>query len=134
MNNMITGPLVPPHVNFSVPDEKSDLNINKKEIASVSTENKLETKNSDISDKEDKNPLSLQEMQKIAVTANKAFNVRQSNLEFSVDDSTKEVVMSLRDKETGEVIRQFPSQEALDMLQRFQDLDKNSGLFVQHEV
>ncbi len=46
------------------------------------------------------------------------------NLEFSVDDSTGQTVITVRDSSTGEVIRQIPNAEALSIAQR---LNANSG-------
>jgi flagellar protein FlaG len=37
----------------------------------------------------------------------------QRNLEFSIDDDTSRSVVKLIDQESGEVIRQFPAEEAL---------------------
>jgi flagellar protein FlaG len=46
------------------------------------------------------------------------------NLEFRVDDSTGETVITVRDASTGDVIRQIPNEEALAIAQRF---SANSG-------
>ena len=47
-----------------------------------------------------------------------------SNLEFRVDDSTGRTVITVRDSNTGEVIRQIPNEQALAIAQR---LNANSG-------
>ena len=44
---------------------------------------------------------------------NRAMRQSNRNLEFSVDDATSRVVVRLTDTETGEVIRQIPSEETL---------------------
>jgi len=44
---------------------------------------------------------------------NRAMRQSNRNLEFSVDDATRRVVVRLTDTETGEVIRQIPSEETL---------------------
>lgn len=44
---------------------------------------------------------------------NKALKLSNKNLEFTVDSDTKKSIVKLVDTETGEVIRQFPSEEAL---------------------
>lgn len=44
---------------------------------------------------------------------NQAMRLSNRNLQFSVDPDTKMTVVKLTDTETGEVIRQFPSEEAL---------------------
>ena len=40
------------------------------------------------------------------------------NLEFRMDDTTRQIVVLVRDTETGEVIRQIPSAEALQIAAR----------------
>lgn len=44
---------------------------------------------------------------------NQAMRLSNRNLQFSVDPDTKMTVVKLTDTDTGEVIRQFPSEEAL---------------------
>jgi flagellar protein FlaG len=50
-----------------------------------------------------------------------------NNLEFSVDRDTEQVVVKVVDKETHEVVKQFPSEEALAISKA---LDKLQGLMV----
>ncbi|MCB5207510.1 flagellar protein FlaG [Methylovorus mays] len=50
-----------------------------------------------------------------------------NNLEFSVDRDTERVVVKVVDKETHEVVKQFPSEEALAISKA---LDKLQGLMV----
>ncbi|GGM03321.1 flagellar protein FlaG [Pseudomonas asuensis] len=50
----------------------------------------------------------------------------QRNLEFSIDDSTGTVVVKVIAKESGELIRQLPSEEALKLAQNLRD--DSSGL------
>jgi len=51
-----------------------------------------------------------------------------SNLEFSVDDDTGQLVVKIIDRTTQEVIRQMPSEEMLAIAKA---LDSIKGLFVQ---
>lgn len=44
------------------------------------------------------------------------------NLNFSVDDQTKQVVVRVRDAKSGEVIRQIPNEAALRMAHNLSDL------------
>ena len=46
---------------------------------------------------------------------NNALKDRSPGLEFSVDDDSQRTVVKIVDRDTQEVIRQLPSQEALDM-------------------
>lgn len=49
-------------------------------------------------------------------TLNDAVGSRSTALEFTVDESTKQQVVVVRDADSGEVIFQCPSQEALRMI------------------
>ena len=51
-----------------------------------------------------------------------------SNLEFSVNDETGQLVVKIIDRATKEVIRQMPSEEMLSIAKT---LDSIKGLFVQ---
>lgn len=47
----------------------------------------------------------------------------QRNLEFSIDDTTHDVVVKVVATDTGEVIRQLPTELALKLAQSFKDGD-----------
>jgi flagellar protein FlaG len=49
------------------------------------------------------------------------------DVEFSVDDAAHATVITVRRTDTGEVIRQYPSEEALALLRR---LNAHSGTFL----
>jgi flagellar protein FlaG len=49
------------------------------------------------------------------------------NLEIRVDDAANATVITVRRADTGEVVRQFPTEEALSMLRR---LNEQSGTLV----
>jgi flagellar protein FlaG len=46
----------------------------------------------------------------------------QRSLDFSVDDTSGEVVVKVTDRESGEVIRQLPSEEALRLSEQLESL------------
>jgi len=50
---------------------------------------------------------------------------------FEIDEGTHRVITKVVDKETGELIRQLPSEEVLRFAQA---IDKLQGLFVSHAV
>ena len=58
-------------------------------------------------------------------------NTVQTRLNFSIDDSTEDVVVKIMDKETDEVIKQFPAEEILKLREKMQDL---SGLLFSTNV
>lgn len=53
------------------------------------------------------------QLQSMVDSINKAIKPTNKNLEFSVDTDTKKLVVKLMDTETGDVIRQFPSEEVM---------------------
>jgi flagellar protein FlaG len=57
--------------------------------------------------------LSAEQLKNVVDNLNKVMKQSNKNLEFSVDESTKKPVVKLKDSETGDVIRQFPSEEML---------------------
>lgn len=46
----------------------------------------------------------------------------QRDLDFSVDDSTGDVVVKVVDRESGKVVRQFPSDEVLKLAEQLEDM------------
>jgi flagellar protein FlaG len=56
---------------------------------------------------------SAAELKSAVEMLNKAMQQSNQNLEFSVDTDTKKVVVKMVDTSTGQLIRQFPSEETL---------------------
>lgn len=53
------------------------------------------------------------------------------SLEFSIDADTDRTIVKVVDKQTGDVIRQIPSEEALDIAKA---LDKSQGLLIKERA
>ena len=70
-------------------------------------------------------------MQSSIDALNEFIKPQNTSLEFSIDDESGTVVVKVTDKETKEVIKQFPSEEALELAKA---LDKLKGLLVQQKV
>jgi flagellar protein FlaG len=49
------------------------------------------------------------------------------DLELEVDDSTDQVVVRIRDRETGEVLRQIPSEKLLELSRSLQEIRDNQS-------
>lgn len=49
-------------------------------------------------------------------------NLQPQNLEFSIDEDTDRVVVKITDRETGKLLRQLPSEEALHMARVFEQM------------
>ncbi len=62
--------------------------------------------------------------------------LQQSNhsLEFSVDSDTKRPVVKLVDTETGELIRQYPSDEMLAISRSIDQFQQRQGLLLKHQA
>ena len=62
--------------------------------------------------------------------------MRQSNqsLEFSVDTSTKKPVVKMVDTQTGDLIRQFPSEETLAIARSIDQFLQRQGLLLNQKV
>lgn len=72
-----------------------------------------------------------QKLQEGVDALNEFIKPQNTTLQFSIDDESDTVVVKVTDKETKEVIKQFPSEEALELAKA---LDKLKGLLVQQEV
>jgi len=75
--------------------------------------------------------LTFQEARKLAEKGNQLLKTVERNLEFKVDDSTKQIVMSIVDKDSGEVIRQVPSKEMLALAKQIQEMQGKPGGLIQ---
>lgn len=62
---------------------------------------------------------------------NKMVKGQFANLEFSLDSDSNRAVVKLVDRETNEVIRQFPSEEALALSKA---LDRAQGLLLREQA
>jgi flagellar protein FlaG len=66
--------------------------------------------------------------QKIAVRLQEFLRSSGRNLEFRVDDAAGATVITVRRADTGEVVRQYPTEEALALLRR---LHAQAGTFLE---
>ncbi len=75
----------------------------------------------ELSEKQDANiDVALQEVEDF-------LQVQNRNLAFSVDDETKRAVVTVTDSQSGDVIRQIPSEEVLQLAERIKDLQQDIG-------
>lgn len=56
------------------------------------------------------------------------------DLQFQVDDATKQVVVKVINSKTGEVIRQIPSVEMLDFIRVMKEQEANAGRLYQDKA
>jgi flagellar protein FlaG len=69
-----------------------------------------------------KRELSPEESKILTDELNKVMKIIGTKISFSVDKGTKRIVIKVFDSETGEIIRQIPSEEMLQASQRITEL------------
>lgn len=105
---------------------KADVVIEKKvEPESVLSTNSLKEKELD------SNITPLDALKSAAVAGNSMLQAFNRNLEFKVDESTKKVVIKIVDNQSGETVRQIPSEEMLAFIKKMQELDGEKGSVIQ---
>lgn len=70
---------------------------------------------------------SKEQVDKAVDAINKTIQAASQNLEFSVDGDTSNVVVKVVDQQTKQVLRQIPTEEALEIAK---SLDKLQGLLI----
>ena len=64
--------------------------------------------------------------------------MQNRSLAFSIDKDTDRAVVTVRDSDSGDVIRQIPSEEVLALAERIQDLQQDVGtsvgVFIDNQV
>lgn len=65
---------------------------------------------------------------------NLAMRQANQNLEFSVDTSTNKPVVKMVDTQTGDLIRQFPSEETLAIARSIDQFLQRQGLLLNQKV
>lgn len=74
-----------------------------------------------------KEEISLPFLEKAAEKANKAMRLHNRQLQFSIHEKTKDIMVKIIDSETKEVIREIPPEKLLDM---FASMLEFAGLLV----
>lgn len=72
------------------------------------------------------------QLKNVVENINKALKQSNKNLEFTIDSDTKRSIVKLVDSETGDVIRQFPSEEALAISKAIDRIQQ--GLLLKQEA
>lgn len=80
--------------------------------------------------------ISLEDIKQLAEQGNKVLAEAQRNLQFKVDETTNQVVVSVIDQKSGEVIRQIPSDEVLALAKRLKELygEQVQGVFLKERA
>lgn len=73
----------------------------------------------------------LQELERAVKNINKAVQAQSQDLEFSIDSDSNRTIVKVIDQQTKEVLRQIPSEEALQLSKA---LDQVSGLLIRQKA
>ena len=76
--------------------------------------------------------LPREELNNAVATLNKAMQQSNQNLEFSVDTDTHKVVVKMVDTSTGQLIRQYPTEETLAISRGIEQLQQ--GLLLKQKA
>ncbi len=83
---------------------------------------------------ENQQPVNLDTIKAAAATGNAWLQNSNHNLQFQVDDATKQVVIRVVDSKTGELVRQIPTVEMLDFIRHMKELEGNAGAILSKKV
>lgn len=81
-------------------------------------------------------PATSEQLEAAVAELAQAMQSVQRNLNFSIDDASGQTVVKVIDSDSQEVIRQFPSEEALALAARMKELSNNemSGLLLSSQA
>jgi flagellar protein FlaG len=63
-----------------------------------------------------------QKMEQAISEANKILKPTNKSFSYSIHDETHEIMIQIKDNETGEVIKEIPSEESLDRVAKMREL------------
>lgn len=70
--------------------------------------------------------MDLKDMAAVVEELNEAMPLRARQLQFAINEDANRTVISVLDKESGDMIRQLPSKEALDLVIRLREAAEGS--------
>lgn len=88
------------------------------------------TQNPDGKEKDEPNSVTEQ-VKKAVDQGNNLLQAIKRNLQFTVDESSHELVVKIVDSDSGETVRQIPSEEMLAFIKRMQELEGQQGSVIQ---
>ena len=74
---------------------------------------------------------SSEQLKEAVSQLNKASQDKTQGLEFSIDNDSKRTVVKVIDQTTREVLRQIPTQEALEIAKALESKSTTAGLLIQ---
>jgi uncharacterized FlaG/YvyC family protein len=107
--------------------EQNTMNINITEIPATAKARNGNQFGSEQNQGQKENPASEQQIKEAISKANNKMKVSRTRCEFSYHEETNRVSIKVMDKETQEVIREIPTEEALEMIEKMWEL---AGLLI----
>jgi len=111
-------PELKPDINSSVKAEEAKKN------ESISTARVIKQKSKATNDSQslDSQPLKNEQLKKVAQQLQDFVGELNKSLEFSVDEDSGRDVIKVFDKDTGDLIKQFPSEEVLTLVSKLSEM------------
>ena len=103
----------------SLTSAKREIGAQSANVTPIDTPTTTSVLSQDNKEREDSS--SAEQIQKAVDEGNTLLQAVRRNLQFQVDESTKEVVIKVVDSESGEIVRQIPSEEMLAFIKRLQE-------------
>ena len=121
-NNLALSPMTP-----VITDAGSQSTTSKQSSAATANTNPV-----NLSPVSTEKPPTLSTIKNAAAQSNPLLQASNISVEYSVDSSSKEVVIKVVDSGSGKLIRQIPSAEMLDFVKRLQDMEaQQKGAVIQ---
>ena len=76
-------------------------------------------------------PLEREQLEKMAQQLQEFMGEMNRSLQFQVDEDSGRDVIKVLDKDTGDIIKQYPSEEMLNLVSK---LSETAGLLIDHTV
>lgn len=111
-----------------VPKKKETNTVEK--VSTEKTKSNTKEKNEKVDGKEKKEPTEKQ-IKSALEQANQQAKLKNTSCEFSYDEDTKRISITVKDKDTDEVIREIPGEETLEMISKMWEL---AGIMVDDKI
>lgn len=80
-------------------------------------------KTTNLSNKTDeKNIPNIERIDNLLEKVNKEFKIINKQFSYSIHEGTERVIVTIKDSETGEVIKEIPSEESLDFFEKMLEM------------
>lgn len=93
--------------------------------------NKMEEEKSNTDKDKEQKKLSPETKDDLVKKLNEELSKHEKNLEFSFDDDIKQMVITIKRKDNGEVVRTIPTEEAIEMAKQTKEM---AGILIDKNV